>query len=183
MDTISDRIKHLRKSENLTQKDFAKRLLISQSYLSGLESGNETPTSKLLKLICLEFGVKESWLLNGTDNMYDDVYENDKSVLADTSNSALLKILTLLSTSSNVEYGFIANCIDLFATILKQSTNFNEDNKLHYLSLLQNLIMDLDRFIYVSTTNKLQSMEQHKIAIQSDIDSLLAYMEKIKENL
>ena len=52
MNNISDRIRVLRKSEHLTQKEFAKRLLISQSYLSGLENGNEIPTNKLLKLIC-----------------------------------------------------------------------------------------------------------------------------------
>ena len=53
MKSISDRIKTLRKSECLTQKEFAKRLLVSQSYLSGLENGNEVPTNRLIKLICL----------------------------------------------------------------------------------------------------------------------------------
>ena len=78
MHEIGNRIRLLRKAENLTQKDFSKRLLISQSYLSGLENGNEVPTSKLLKLICLEFGVNESWLVNNSGEMYDEVYENDK---------------------------------------------------------------------------------------------------------
>ncbi|MFR1480925.1 MAG: helix-turn-helix domain-containing protein [Hydrogeniiclostridium mannosilyticum] len=37
MHEIGNRIRLLRKAENLTQKDFSKRLLISQSYLSGLK--------------------------------------------------------------------------------------------------------------------------------------------------
>ena len=105
MNNISDRIRVLRKSEHLTQKEFAKRLLISQSYLSGLENGNEIPTNKLLKLICLEFGVSESWLLNDNGEMYTEVYEMI-SVLDRSVKWCFTQNMTLLSTKSNVEYGF-----------------------------------------------------------------------------
>lgn len=182
MSTISERIKQLRKSENLTQKDFSKRLLVSQSYLSGLENGNEVPTSKLLKLICLEFGVTESWLIDGKGEMYDVVYENDKSTLVEISNSALLKIMTLLSTHSNVEYGLFANCIEFLANILIQSTVFDENIKLEYLELIQNLLMDLERSLYVASNNTIQSMDPHKKSIIEDIEQLFNCIDKLSTN-
>lgn len=182
MNSISDRIKSLRKSENLTQKEFAKRLLISQSYLSGLENGNEIPTSKLSKLICLEFGINEAWLIDGSGDMYDTVYENEKSSLAEVSNSALLKILTLLTTNSNVEYGLFANSLDFLSNLLGQSASLNEDLKLEYLECIQNLLMNVERAVYVSINNSSHIMEQHKKGVTEDIEQLFKIIEKIKSS-
>lgn len=177
MTSISERIRLLRKSEHLTQKNFAKRLLISQSYLSGLENGNEAPTSKLLKLICLEFGVNEAWLLNAAGEMYTEVYENDKSALTEVSNEALLKIMTLLSTKSNVEYGFYANSLGIFSNMLGYAHLLGEDKKLNYLELLETLIMDLDRMIYVSfnNANAPKVTSNHKKGILDDLEALISF--------
>lgn len=178
MTLISDRIKLLRKSEQLTQKEFAKRLLISQSYLSGLENGNEVPTNKLIKLICLEFGVNETWLNEGSGDMYDDVYENEKSFLATVSNTALLKIMTLLATNSNVEYGFFAYSIEAIADILKQNSFFNDNTKLEFLELIQNLLMDIERAIHVISYNDCHPvLEDHKKGIFNDINQLFKIIE------
>lgn len=65
METINERIKLLRKDNNLTQKQFADRILVTQSYLSRIESGKETPNDKLIKLIALEFNVPTGWLEKG----------------------------------------------------------------------------------------------------------------------
>lgn len=55
--TVSVAINHLRKSKNLKQGDFAKRIGITQSYLSSIENGKKTPTVGLLQKIADEFGV------------------------------------------------------------------------------------------------------------------------------
>jgi len=180
MESISNRIKLLRKTEKLTQKEFAKRLLISQSYLSGLENGNELPTNKLTKLICLEFGINEAWLINGLGDMYDTVYENEKSALAEVSNSALLKILTLLSTKSNVEYGLFANSIDLLANLLSRGIYLSEDIKLDYFEHIQNLLMDIDRAVYVTNNISPQTLEHHKKGVISDINQIFECLERIR---
>lgn len=178
MNTINSRIKYLRKNEKLTQKDFSKRLLVSQSYLSGVENGNETPTNKLLKLICLEFGVNESWLIDGIGEMYDEVYENDKVASVEISNAGLLKIMNLLSTHSNVEYNLYATCIDFNANILTQISHFDEDMKIVYLGLLQTLLMNMDRTFYVYCNNPSASLEKHHSEVLSDVQNLLNYMSK-----
>lgn len=178
MHEIGNRIRLLRKAENLTQKDFSKRLLISQSYLSGLENGNEVPTSKLLKLICLEFGVNESWLVNNSGEMYDEVYGNDKSALVDVSNSALLKLLTLLSTKSNVEYGLYANTAEQLALAMGNGRFLDEDSKLRYLELFQNFMMDFARMLYVVVNiGNSDELEKHKQGIRDDIEKLLSLID------
>lgn len=84
MNTINERIKLVRKDNNLTQKQFADRILVTQSYLSRLESGKEMPNEKLIKLIALEFNVPTGWLESGAGSRTigrcsDDYYYRDNS--------------------------------------------------------------------------------------------------------
>lgn len=53
-------IKNLRKENNLTMIDFAKRIDISQPSLSRIESGNQEVTFSLLEKICREFNISLS---------------------------------------------------------------------------------------------------------------------------
>lgn len=182
METISNRIKSLRKSEGLTQKEFAKRLLISQSYLSGLENNNEFPTDKLVKLICLEFGVNEDWLINGSGDMYDTVYENKRSELANVSNNALLNLLILLRTTSNVEYGFFAYSIDFIASMLHKCYLLDGTIKIDYLEKIHDLLMNLDRAIYVAFNNpSFPTLDSHKDVVLKDINQLFDCITKINQ--
>lgn len=154
MSDIGDRVRELRKSEHSTQKDFARRLLVSQSYLSGIENKNETPTNKLIKLICLEFGVSEQWLISGQGDMYEPVYENDKSVLSNVSNSALLQIMKLLNTQSNVQYGHFAYSLASIADILDNFSLFGESEGLQYLSNVEEFMKELHRAIFAISQGK-----------------------------
>ena len=72
METINERIKLLRKDNNLTQKQFADRILVTQSYLSRIESGKEIPNDKLIKLIALEFNVPTGWIEKGIGSQVID---------------------------------------------------------------------------------------------------------------
>lgn len=65
MQTLSERIKFIRSSAKLTQNQFGKKLSVSGSYISRLESGKEQPTEMLLKLIALTFDVSTQWLETG----------------------------------------------------------------------------------------------------------------------
>lgn len=174
MDSIGYRIKALRKDLNLTQKEFSKRLLVSQPYLSGLESGSITPTSKLTKLICLEFGIREDWLLNGKGKMYDEIYENDKASLVEVSNSALLQIMLLLATESNIEYGHHAYSLQMFAGVLADSKYFDGDLKLKYLESIENFVMDLERMICATAVTPRISIEDHIVEVRKDMEHLFA---------
>lgn len=172
MSAIGDRVRLLRKSEKLTQKEFAARLLISQSYLSGVENNNELPTNKLVKLICLEFGVEEVWLKEGIGDMYETAYENDKGALAEISNSALLTIMGLLSTFSNVEYGLYAYSLNSFALSLYKISTLEKETAMNALECFQNFMMDFERSIDVLTSHGVSTLAMQHSTVCKDIETL-----------
>lgn len=72
---MHNRMKELRKNLGLTQKDFAKRLKLSQNHFSYLEKGERPMTERFIKDLCVEFNVNENWLRTGEGDMYKDALE------------------------------------------------------------------------------------------------------------
>lgn len=62
---IGERIKQIREENGLTQKEFADRLNSSRSHISGVENNSVPISDRLIKLICMEFGINEEWLRSG----------------------------------------------------------------------------------------------------------------------
>ena len=62
--TVGRRIRELR-GFDLTQEEFARRIGISQNYLSTMERGNVQIGSEILLRISREFGKSIEWLLTG----------------------------------------------------------------------------------------------------------------------
>lgn len=71
---IYERIRELRKNHlHLSQTEFGDRLGVSRSVIKNIELNVlARPEQKLslIKLICKEFSVNETWLLNGTQPMF-----------------------------------------------------------------------------------------------------------------
>jgi transcriptional regulator with XRE-family HTH domain len=65
MKDLGIRLKKIRKECGLNQREFAKKIGISQSMLSGIENGTEKFSRRTQKIVCLEFSVEESWLMCG----------------------------------------------------------------------------------------------------------------------
>jgi transcriptional regulator with XRE-family HTH domain len=61
---IGRRIRELR-GFDMTQAQFARRIGVTQSYLSALEHGEKEPGSAVLLAIGKEFGRSVDWLLTG----------------------------------------------------------------------------------------------------------------------
>lgn len=77
--TFADKLKLIRKANNLTQAEFADSIGISRGNLSGLELGKVTPTSLFINCVSLTYHIDKNWLvddsnddlsaLNGVTNM------------------------------------------------------------------------------------------------------------------
>lgn len=143
--SFSTRIKALRKAENLTQKEFAKRLCISQSYLSGLENGNEAPADRLVKLIELEFNVSSDWLATGNGEMYSPYCDYDRGYQSEFSNRALMDILIALNTDSNARYSHITSILTATAGLIKLQEKINNSDSMDYLEKLAEFFAEFGR--------------------------------------
>lgn len=67
--TLGNRFKQIRKSLNMTQKEFAESLGVTQTTISGIEKDVANSSLTLAKLISLKYNIDEGWLLNGTGEM------------------------------------------------------------------------------------------------------------------
>lgn len=70
MNTIGERIKWLRKDQNMTQQEFADRLAIKRNTIASYEIGRNMPLDAVIVLICSKFAVNESWLRSGEGDPY-----------------------------------------------------------------------------------------------------------------
>ena len=71
--SLCDRLNQIIREQNLSKREFAKRLGISENYLYILTGNSRPGTDKnkhishtLAKLIAIEFGYDEDWIISGT---------------------------------------------------------------------------------------------------------------------
>jgi transcriptional regulator with XRE-family HTH domain len=79
---ILDRIRLVRRTLNLSQAEFAKRIGLRQTSLSMIELGNTALTKKNIKLVCTIFAIDEEWLRSGKGEMFGAVSPHEKELLA-----------------------------------------------------------------------------------------------------
>jgi transcriptional regulator with XRE-family HTH domain len=70
VEAINQRIKQVRETLELSQRNFSVSLSLSHSYIAGVETGIRKVNGRLIKLIASEFGVNEAWLLTGEGEMF-----------------------------------------------------------------------------------------------------------------
>ena len=69
---IKDRIKEVRLAVGSTQVKFAKRIAISTTYISDIESGIRVLNERVIRLVIAEFNVNEQWLRTGRGTMFNE---------------------------------------------------------------------------------------------------------------
>lgn len=68
MKPLAERLKHVR--GGMTQKDFSKKINVSQSSYSLYEQGQRVPDANILNRICDLFNVEPGWLLAGRGEVH-----------------------------------------------------------------------------------------------------------------
>lgn len=66
---MQDRVLKIITDFKITKSEFAKRINVSQAFVSQLCAGARTPSDRTIKDICREFRVSEAWLRDGTGEM------------------------------------------------------------------------------------------------------------------
>ena len=66
---MQNRINEVRKLFGLNQTEFGAKLGVAQTTIGGYENGSRSVSDAIIKSICREFGVNETWLSTGAGEM------------------------------------------------------------------------------------------------------------------
>lgn len=80
--TLGDRIKKVRRSLDLTQREFAEQIGTTQNTIANYEIGHRNPSAAAFNNICKTFNVSEEWLRNGGDDDRMFVQQSQEDELA-----------------------------------------------------------------------------------------------------
>ena len=75
---IYDRIKEIRKDNNLTQGEFGERLGIGKYAVTNIELGRVDPKDNVIKLIAKEFDINEEWIKTGEGGKHPEISSDEK---------------------------------------------------------------------------------------------------------
>lgn len=76
--TQGERVKKVRKSKEMTMEKFGERLGVTRTAISNIEKGYRGLTEQMLKAICREFNVDETWLRTGDGDMPQKLSEEEE---------------------------------------------------------------------------------------------------------
>ena len=129
---IGNFIKELRKKNNLTQAEFAKKYGVTYQAVSKWENGKNLPDMTLIKQICLDFNIDISELLNGE---YKDKKNSNKLIIFFLIIILLLSVLLCVSfikKNSNFEFKTLSTTCENFN--ISGSIAYNENKSSIYIS-------------------------------------------------
>lgn len=175
MSSISERMRETRKYVGLTQKDFAKRVLVSPSYISMVEAGKETPSDVFIKLVALEYNVSHEWLLDGIGNMFfsEDEKENSITITKNDSlnsfNNLTIQFASIVQNLETYDILYLSNLLEELIKITK--INFKTKSQ-------RNIIIESLYVAIASLSNTVEICQNGEIP-----DTLITkeYEEQIKD--
>lgn len=78
---MNNRIKRIIEDANISRSDFAKRVEVSQAFVSQMCSGTYRPSARTIAIICREFKINRQWLESGEGPMHLPQPEQDMSYI------------------------------------------------------------------------------------------------------
>lgn len=108
--TVSERVKELRKSMNLTLEKFGNKLGVEKSAISKIENGENGLTDQMTKLMVKEFGVNENWLRTGEGEMFPEFSRADAiakladDIMTEVPNSFKSRLVTALAQMTDEQW-------------------------------------------------------------------------------
>lgn len=127
MNTINQRIRNIRKSKKLNQKEFGLPIGLKRSTVGDIERDGQPVTDKNIILICKEYNIDEHWLRTGEGNMekqglfFLDAYAK-KYNLSNKEKSIMAKFISLDSDIRELVIKNLENIIDIKDHIENKTT-------------------------------------------------------------
>ena len=110
MNDIARRISQVIKEAGVTKSVFAKRINVSQPFVSQLTSGVSAPSGRTILDICREFNVREKWLRTGEGEMFVPVTRDEEieifigNMLRDEPDSFKKRLISVMAKLSESEW-------------------------------------------------------------------------------
>lgn len=123
--TQGERVREIRKALGLTLDKFGDKIGLKKSGLSLIENGRNDLTEVNMKSICREFNVSESWLRDGSGEMfvsstpYEKAYNRFGYIMENASPSKRAVLTTLLELVYAVPDDVWANIMKQYELALK----------------------------------------------------------------
>lgn len=122
---IGDRIRAARRALDLTQAEFAARIKSTQNTVTRYETGDRSPSSSVITLICREFNVSEEWLKTGKGEMFVPAPTSELDALAArypnmTHETYVFveKLVNLPKASQDIITGFLREVVEGFGDVV-----------------------------------------------------------------
>ena len=115
---MHERIRKLRRIEDLTQEEFGKRVGVKRNTIAQYEMGRNEPIDSVLSLICKEFNVNEDWLRYGKGEMRkqktvkEELVDLTDKLLSEESTSFKNRLVSALARLSEEQWDLLEGIID-----------------------------------------------------------------------
>lgn len=135
--TIAERVKEIRLISGLTQAEFAEKIGLKQTGISGMEKGARAVTDRTIQFICEKFNVNEEWLRNETGEIFIDNDFFSLNEYAEQNNLTDLECDILkkyMSMDPEVRKLVIPSFQAMLSTFQEISKKDSNNSKMQYLS-------------------------------------------------
>lgn len=184
--TLGDRFKQIRKSLNMTQKEFAESLGVTQTTISGIEKDVANSSLTLAKLISLKYNIDENWLLNGTGKMnYFPPEWNTEDISGLMQKFEAMKILlddtvSVFQSDKNKLYNIVES-FGYFTSIISIAKPQNTDSDI-YLTMVYQMFDKLEKYLFRCNYHKknengnfecMYNLKRQEMKLQQEMIQLL----------
>ena len=129
------RIKELRQSLKLTQKEFASKLCVTRSTVATWETVENVISNRSIINMCKEFNVNENWLRTGEGKMFKDLDRNEQiakfiyNLQLSADDSFKKRLINALIELNEDQWELLADMsLKLYQEQFKDSSNKKSDN-------------------------------------------------------
>lgn len=124
----SNRVKILRNTLDLTQREFGERICVKGTTIANYELGRNLPSDAIIFSICREFNVNEEWLRYGTGKIFKSdrdtaIVRLENLLASEPDDSFKHHFINKLADLSPSEWNSLEKAIDIFANITKNRTD------------------------------------------------------------